>query len=90
MNLTVETIKAVADCYTLEELQNELKRATAAMIQNPERIVSASTGSGASYTKAENMTAQELVELLGFALQFKKTGSFSTGGNNIFSIYSAI
>ena len=51
------------------------------MLANPEKIISASTGSGASYTKTVSMSASDLVELLTLALEYKKNG-FVTSGNN--------
>ena len=51
MNLTETVIKAVANLYTVEELEQELAKAVNEMLKNPERIVSASTGAGASYRK---------------------------------------
>lgn len=84
MDLSIITIKAVANLFTLSELHQELKNATLAMLQNPDAIVSASTGAGASYTKQLNMTATELVELLSLALEYKQTGSITNGsGSNI-------
>lgn len=69
--------------YSLEEIQQNLQRATLALLENPDSIVSASTGSGASYSKQINMTAQDMVELFSYALEYKQTGSISTGGSNI-------
>ena len=83
MDLNITTISAVANIFTVDELQKNLKEATFKMLENPDAIVSASTGSGASYTKQLNMTAQELVELLTYALEYKQYGSISTGGSNI-------
>ena len=89
MNLSDTVIKAVANLYTVEELEQELANAVNEMLKNPDRIVSASTGAGASYTKALNMTSQELVELLTFAIEYKKNG-FIGGGSNIMSFVSVI
>lgn len=60
-----------------------MQRATLALLENPDSIVSASTGSGASYSKQINMTAQDMVELFSYALEYKQTGSISSGGSNI-------
>jgi hypothetical protein len=91
MNLSIQIIKAVAQMYSIEELQTELQNAVKSMLENPERIVSASTGAGASYTKALNITAQELVELLSMALEFKQSnGVISNGGSNIMNFVSNI
>ena len=91
MNLSIQIIKAVAQMYSIEELQTELQNAVKSMLENPERIVSASTGAGASYTKALNITAQELVELLSMALEFKQSnGVISNGGSNIMYFVSNI
>ena len=89
MNLSETVIKAVANLYSLEQLEQELATAVKEMIENPERIISASTGAGASYTKALNMTSQELVELFTFAIEYKKNG-FIGGGSNIMSFVSVI
>lgn len=83
MELTVNIIKSVANLFTVDELQQNLKQATLAMLENPDQIVSASTGSGASYTKQLNMKPSELVELLSACLEYKQTGGFSAGGSNI-------
>lgn len=91
MNLSIQIIKAVAQMYSIEELQTELQNAVKSMLENPERIVSASTGAGASYTKALNITAQELVELLSMALEFKQSNEvISNGGSNIMNFVSNI
>lgn len=82
MTITHEIITSVASLYTLSELREELKNAVTNLLQNPDRIISASTGAGASYTKALNISSQEYVELLSYALQFKETGEISTGGSN--------
>lgn len=91
MNLSIHIIKAVAQMYSIEELQTELQNAVKSMLENPERIVSASTGAGASYTKALNITAQELVELLSMALEYKQSnGVITNGGSNIMHFVSNI
>ena len=89
MNLNEQVIKAVANIYSVEELESELQKAVIEMLANPEKIISASTGSGASYTKTVSMSASDLVELLTSALEFKKNG-FVTSGNNVFRVISAI
>lgn len=89
MNLNEQVIKAVANIYSVEELETELQKAVIEMLENPEKIISASTGSGASYTKTVSMSASDLVELLTLALEYKKNG-FVTSGNNVFRVISAI
>lgn len=89
MNLNEQVIKAVANIYSVEELETELQKAVIEMLANPEKIISASTGSGASYTKTVSMSASDLVELLTLALEYKKNG-FVTSGNNVFRVISAI
>lgn len=89
MNLSEQVIKAVANIFTVEQLETELQKAVVEMLANPEKIISASTGSGASYTKTVSMSASDLVELLTFALEYKKNG-FVTSGNNVFRVISAI
>lgn len=89
MNLSENVIKAVANIYSVEELETELQKAVIEMLANPEKIISASTGSGASYTKTVSMSASDLVELLTLALDYKKNG-FVTSGNNVFRVISAI
>lgn len=69
--------------YSVDELQIELQKATIAMLENPNAIVSASTGAGASYQKMISMTAQDMVELFSYALEYKQTGVLSSGGSNI-------
>lgn len=90
MNLSLNVIKAVANLYSLDELQIELQKATVSMLENPNAIISASTGSGASYQRMISMTAQDMVELLTYALEYKQTGSLSAGGNNIMPTISLI
>ena len=89
MNLSENVIKAVANIYSVEELETELQKAVIEMLANPEKIISASTGSGASYTKTVSMSASDLVELLTLALEYKKNG-FVTSSNNVFRVISAI
>lgn len=83
MELNLVTIKAVSNLFTLNELQTELEKATMAMLQQPDKIISATTGAGSSYTKQISMSAQELVELLSYALEYKQTGTISSDGSNI-------
>lgn len=90
MDLNINVVKAVADLYTIEELQTQLQKATISMLENPDAIVSASTGSGASYSKVINMRAQDLVELFSYALEYKRTGTLSAGGHNIMPTVSLI
>lgn len=89
MNLNEQVIKAVANIYSVVELETELQKAVIEMLANPEKIISASTGSGASYTKTVSMSASDLVELLGYALEYKKNG-FVSSGNNVFQVISAV
>lgn len=81
MELTLNLIKSVANLFSIEELQTQLQKATLAMLENPDSIISASTGSGASYSKSINMKPAELVELLSACLEFKQSGTISAGGN---------
>lgn len=83
MNISLPVIKSISNMYSVEELQQNLQRATLAMLENPDSIISASTGSGASYSKSINMKPAELVELLSACLEYKQTGSLSAGGSNI-------
>jgi hypothetical protein len=83
MEITESVVKGISALYTVEELQTELQKAVKEMLENPERVVSASTGSGASYTKDLMISPQELVELLTYALEYKRTGVISNGGSNI-------
>lgn len=83
MELTLNLIKSVANLFSIDELQQNLQRATLAMLENPDQIVSASTGAGASYTKQLNMKPSELVELLSACLEYKQSGTISAGGSNI-------
>ena len=90
MELTFNLIKSVANLFSIEELQTQLQKATLAMLENPDSIISASTGSGASYSKSINMKPAELVELLSACLEFKQSGTISTSGNNIMPTISLI
>lgn len=84
MEITTTIIKAVANTFpTTEALQEALNKAVSQMLENPDAIVSASTGAGASYSKQITMTAQDLVELLSYALEYKETGLITTDGSNI-------
>lgn len=73
MKLTMTIIEAVADSFpSVEALQEAKDAAVQAMLQNPDQIVTAATGAGASYTKRINATPAELVELYALALRVKK------------------
>lgn len=74
MDISEELIISISTLYTVEELQTRLKDATEQFLSNPERIVSATTGSGASYSKQANFLPKDLVELYSYALQYKRTG----------------
>lgn len=71
MQLTETIIAAVAESFTAAELAEKKSEAVAAFLANPNAIVSASTGAGASYTKEISMTAQDAVELFSAALRYK-------------------
>lgn len=84
MIISTPIIKAVAATYdTVDALQQDLANAVQDMMANPDAIVSASTGAGASYSKQISMTAAERVELLSYALDYKQYGYVSTDGDNI-------
>lgn len=86
MELSEAVIKGVAEALTLEELKERHTDAVLQMLANPAAIVSASTGAGASYTKAIQMTAAELVELLTYAINYKTYGVISNSGAQIMDI----
>lgn len=90
MNLSETTIKAIAELYTIEELKLNLNNAVQEMLQNPEKIISASTGSGASYTKTVTMSAVDMVELFSMAIEYKQNGFIGSSGNNIMRVVSWI
>lgn len=85
MKLTTTLIASVANTYTLEELQQRHADAVAAMLDNPDSIVSASTGAGASYTRQINARPAELVELYAAALAHKQGLPPSTGAASVHS-----
>lgn len=86
MELSEAVIKGVAEALTLEELKERHTNAVLQMLANPAAIVSASTGAGASYTKAIQMTAAELVELLTYAINYKLYGVISNSGSQIMDV----
>lgn len=86
MELSEAVIKAVADTLTIEELKERHTEAVLQMLANPSQIVSASTGAGASYSKAIQMTAAELVELLTYAINYKQYGIISSNGSQILDL----
>jgi hypothetical protein len=83
MELTVNIIKSIASLFSVDELQTKIRELTLQLLENPDQIVSASTGAGASYSKQINATPAELIELFSLALEYKQTGAISAGGNNI-------
>ena len=84
--ITEAVVTSIAELFTLAELQEKLREATINLLENPERIVSATTGSGASYSKSMNFYPQELVELYSQAIQYKQAGELSTGGSNSWDV----
>ena len=84
--ITEAVVTTIADLFSLGELQEKLREATMNLLENPDRIVSASTGSGASYSKSMNFYPQELVELYKLAIQYKETGELSTCGSNSWDV----
>lgn len=86
MEFSEAIIKGVADALTLEELKERHTDAVLQMLANPAAIVSATTGSGASYTKAIQMTAAELVELHTYAMNYKTYGTITNSGSNIMDL----
>ena len=73
MKITYTIVKAVADSFpSLEALEEARAAAVAALLQNPDQIISASTGAGAAYTKRLNATPAELVELYEQAVRVRQ------------------
>lgn len=81
MDLTKELITAFASSYSIEQLQTMKQDALQALLNNQERIISASTGAGASYSKAQNYSPKDLLELISYALETKQNnGELPSGG----------
>ena len=84
MKLTFTIIEAVADSFpSVESLQAARDAAVQAMLQNPDQIVTAATGAGASYTKRINATPAELVELYSMALRYKQGLPLESGQTQV-------
>lgn len=86
MDINESLIISIANIHTVDELQLKLKEATEAFLANPDRIVSAATGSGASYSKQANYLPADLVELYTYALQYKRTGEIGGLAQNQWNV----
>lgn len=51
MNITPALIKAICSLYTTEEIKEKIAEFTTALLNNPDVIISASSGTGQSYSK---------------------------------------
>lgn len=70
MTITATLIKATAANFTPAELQTRIAE-TLEKITAGERISSASTGAGASYTSEQTASNEDLLELYTAALKYK-------------------
>ena len=86
MKLTTTLIASVAATFTIEELRERHAAAVAAFLSDPDSIVSASTGAGASYTRQINARPAELVELYAAAIDYKQGLPLSTGASSFHPI----
>lgn len=82
MNISLPLVKAIATIYTEEELNAKIKEFALAMIENPDVIITATSGTGQSYTKQIVATPDKLIELFTYALEYKQTGVISAGGSS--------
>lgn len=74
MTITKQLIVAVANMYTVEELQAKIVQIIQDVETNGSTITSATTGAGASYTRRIEASRLELLELYQAALDYKLTG----------------
>lgn len=86
MNITLPLIKAICTLYTPEEIKSKIAEFTAALLENPDVIISASSGTGQSYSKQIVATPDKLIELFSYALEYAETGSISGGGSGSYSV----
>lgn len=78
MVISETIIRAFAAAYTLQQLEEMRSRALEELVENPNVLTSVNTGGGASYSQQERMTAQERIELLQRAIDYK-TGKAHQG-----------
>ena len=51
MNISPALIKAICTLYTTEQIKTKIAEFTTALLNNPDVIISASSGTGQSYSK---------------------------------------
>lgn len=88
MNITPALIKAICSLYTPEQIKEKIAEFTTALLNNPDVIISASSGTGQSYSKQIVATPDKLIELFTYALEFAETGTISSTGSGAFSVVS--
>lgn len=88
MNISLPLVKAIAAIYTEEEIKEKIKEFTLAMIENPDVIITATSGTGQSYTKQIVATPDKLITLFSYALEYKQTGTISGSGSHEFPVVS--
>lgn len=72
MVISETIIRAFADAYTLQQLQEMRAAALQDLVENPNLVTSVNTGGGASYSQQARMTAAERIELLQRAIDYKQ------------------
>lgn len=65
-------IKAIAETHSEAELSAAISRATHELTENPDLIVSASSGGGTSYARTERLRLTEQITLYSRALAYKQ------------------
>lgn len=79
MVITQALIVATANKYTVEQLQQKIAALLGDIEENGGVITSASTGAGASYSRQQEASRTELIELYQAAIDYK-LGRPSGGG----------
>ena len=89
MNITPALIKAICTIYSTDEIKSKIAEFTTALLENPDVIISASSGTGQSYSKQIVATPDKLIELFSYALEYAETGTISGGGSGAYSVVAS-
>ena len=67
-------IRATAAVYSVPELQ-EMLRGLLEKLKDPDMITAATTGGGTSYTRAQRVKIEKLIELYQLTIEWKQHGT---------------
>lgn len=86
MTISPSSIRALADAYTLAELERMRVELAKELATAPDFISSASSGGGTTYSRTQTMTLSSRLELLERAISYKNGDSSALAVSHIHSV----